>query len=106
MKKLMVSTLVVLAALMVSLVAVSMASADHPAGPAGYWPADGDADDSTSHSNNGSLVGSAGFGTGKLNAAFAFHSQGDGVRVPASASLNITEELTAAAWIKPTKKNW
>ena len=40
MKKLMISTLVVLAALVVSLAAVSVASAGHPRGPAGYWDGD------------------------------------------------------------------
>lgn len=76
---------------------------EHQAGLEGYWPADGTALDLSGNNNNGTLNGGTGFdGSGQINEAFSFDGQSGGVLVGEDPSLTITEEFTAAGWIKPT----
>ena len=102
MKRLPIAIIAILAVLVGSLVAVSSASADDPNGPVGYWPGDGNANDSSSHGNNGTPVGGTSFADGKVGHAFSFNASDGGVRIPADPSLNILDEFTAEAWIRPT----
>lgn len=70
-----------------------------PSGMVGWWPGDGDANDII-NGNNGAL-NDATFGPGEVGEAFNFDGTDDGVRVPASASLNVTS-FTIDAWVFPT----
>src|ERR1043165_9287318 len=63
-----------------------------------YWAAEGNANDSAD-SNNGSLVGSAGFTTGDIGQAFSLNGTTDYINVPNASNLNITGSLTLSAWI-------
>ena len=63
-----------------------------------YWAAEGNANDSAD-SNNGTLIGSAGFTTGEIGQAFSFNGTTDYVNVPNASNLNITGSLTLSAWI-------
>jgi uncharacterized repeat protein (TIGR01451 family) len=67
-------------------------------GLAGWWAAEGNANDSFG-TNNGTLVGSAGFAAGEVGQAFSFDGLSQYVDVPTSASLNPTESITCEAWI-------
>lgn len=67
-----------------------------------WWQAEGNALDS-SGSNDGTLVNSVGFATGKIGKAFSL--SGGFVRFADNASLDITGQMTISAWIKPNATN-
>jgi Concanavalin A-like lectin/glucanases superfamily/Calx-beta domain len=69
-----------------------------PAGLVSWWPADGNANDLVG-TNHGSLQGGATFAPGPV--AQAFVTDPGYVRVPTSASLNLTGNFTIEAWIYP-----
>ncbi len=85
------------------------------AGLVAQWHADGDAQDSVG-SNHGTLVGSAGFGAGVSGQGFVLDGQGSFIRIPDSASLHLSGELTVEMWFKRNdassygalidKRNW
>jgi hypothetical protein len=75
-----------------------------PAGIVAWWPGDGNASDAADH-NNGTLLDGITFAGGITGQAFASSStNGPGVFVPASASLNVGagNGFTLEAWINPT----
>jgi hypothetical protein len=54
-------------------------------------------------SNDGTLVGGAGFAAGIVGQAFSFDASLDsGVIVPSGPNLNMTEAITLDAWVKPS----
>ena len=67
-----------------------------PPGIVSWWPGDGNADD-IQGSNNGSVIGTVGFTTGKVGQAFNFGGSGH-ILVPDSPSLNLINELTLDFW--------
>ncbi len=70
-----------------------------PGDSVSWWPAEGNADDAA-HSNDGVLVGGAGFGPGTVGQAFSFDGGArQHISIPHSASLNLTQ-LTLSAWIQ------
>jgi RHS repeat-associated protein len=69
-------------------------------GLAGHWTFDGDLTDDSGQGNHGAAQGSISFQTGHLGQA-AFLNGSSWVQVPHSASLNLTEAMTLAAWINP-----
>ena len=60
------------------------------------WHGEGNSLDSAG-GNNGSLVGDAGFATGRVGQTFTFDGAGDSVRMPAAASLNVG----TGNWVDP-----
>src|SRR6266550_2718781 len=72
-----------------------------PVGLVSWWSGDGNALDSRSR-NNGTLVGSASFGAGKVGQAFDFANPGGSVEIPDASNLNILSSFTAEAWIFPS----
>ena len=77
------------------------------AGLVGHWKLDEasglTASDSSGSGNNGTLTDMVGteWATGILNGALRFDGLRDYVEVPDSPSLDITEAITLAAWVKP-----
>jgi hypothetical protein len=73
-----------------------------PAGLIGWWPGEGNANDSVG-TNNGVLEGGASFATGEVGQAFALDGTSGFVFVPASSSLNVglSSGLTIEGWINP-----
>jgi formylglycine-generating enzyme required for sulfatase activity len=70
-------------------------------GMVGWWPGDGHFLDLTTNHNDGASGGSVGFLAGKVAEAFSFDgTAGAVVNVPTNASLNFTEAVTLAAWVK------
>jgi hypothetical protein len=63
------------------------------------WRAEGDAQDSIG-SNHGTLMGGAGFAAGAVGQGFLLDGVNDYIRVPDSASLHLSNELTLEMWFK------
>lgn len=77
-------------------------------GLAGYWKFDegsaANAADSSGNANNGVLTNmnsSADWVAGKLGSALNFDGEDDYISISGSPSLNITNAITVAMWIKP-----
>ncbi|HXR25617.1 MAG TPA: LamG domain-containing protein [Candidatus Binataceae bacterium] len=66
----------------------------------GWWPGDGNANDIVG-TNNGTLIGSAGFAPGKVAQAFSLGvgSVPGYVDVPNGSSLHVTGDFTVDAWV-------
>jgi hypothetical protein len=74
-----------------------------PAAPvlAAQWNFDNNATDSSGNGNNGTLNGGATYSaTGKIGAALSLDGLDDYVDCGNGASLNITDAITVAAWVK------
>lgn len=67
-----------------------------------YYPFNGNADDESGNENHGAVYGATltvdRFGN--PDSAYAFDGQGDFIRIPDSDSLDITGDLSVAAWVK------
>ncbi len=72
-----------------------------PAGLVAYYPFDGNLKDSSGKGNNGTMVREPTWVTGKIGQAMSFDGLRDFVEVPDSASLDIADALTMAAWVNP-----
>jgi glucose/arabinose dehydrogenase/fibronectin type 3 domain-containing protein len=57
--------------------------------------------DSSGNNNTGTISGAA-WDAGKFGGALKFDGSNDVVKVPSSASLNLSTGLTLAAWVQPT----
>lgn len=69
-------------------------------GPVSWWKGEGDAQDSQD-GNHGTLMNGATFAAGKVGQAFSLDGT-NYVMVPPAVSLDMTSEMTMAAWINPT----
>ena len=71
----------------------------------GYWSFDEGsgvaAQDSSGNGNHGAIKGAVSWTEGKSGSALSFNGGSDRVLVPDAASLDITDQITIAAWIKP-----
>ena len=67
-----------------------------------WWPANGDAKDAAD-GNDGVTVNGATFAAGKVGQAFRLDGRDDFVQVSDTANLDITDQITIDAWIRPTK---
>ncbi len=84
----------------VSLFISTSLSADVVTGLVGYWSFDtGTAKDDSGKGNHGVIIGAPKVVDGKVGKAFDFDGKDDGVTVPDSASLQLPDALTVAAWI-------
>ena len=90
---------VVVLALVVSVSMAGLAGANS-ANLAGFWPGEGNANDSSKNGNDGILMFGATFDVGQVGEAFRFDGVDDHVVVPDSPTLDIPGPLTIAAWIK------
>lgn len=57
--------------------------------------------DASGHGNAGVLRGPTWTTAGRFGAALRFDGSGQVVRIPASASLDLTEAMTLSAWVRP-----
>jgi hypothetical protein len=70
---------------------------------AGWWKLDNDLKDSSGNGNNGTIGGAPTYvATGKIGASMKFNGTADYIDCGAGTSLDITDQVTLAAWIKPT----
>ena len=69
-----------------------------PSGLLGWWPGEGNADD-TLGQNNGTLVNGTGFGPGEVNQAFSFNGATQFVEIADSPALDPTSAMTLEAWV-------
>ncbi len=69
-----------------------------PPGLVSWWTADGTAADLMQR-NDGELVAGTTFASGMVGQAFDFDGVDDGVRLPDSQSLQLTESLTIEGWV-------
>jgi hypothetical protein len=69
-----------------------------------FWSGNGSADDSAGQ-HNGELVGGAGFAPGLLGQAFNFDAPGSFVKIPKSADLNPSGQLTIEFWMNADAAN-
>ncbi len=67
----------------------------------GWWKLDNNAEDSSGHGNHGTLGGSPAWTTGRIGAALALDGTDDYVDCGNGPALDITDQITVAAWIKP-----
>jgi Protein kinase domain/Concanavalin A-like lectin/glucanases superfamily len=70
-----------------------------PAGLVSWWRAEGDARDSVG-TNHGVLIGAAGFGPGRVGEGFHLNGAGSYVRIPPSATLNLSRQFTLELWFR------
>ncbi|GEM_PF-4000291 len=77
-----------------------------PAGLVGWWQGEGDSTD-TMGTNNGYTSGDVTFAPGKVGEAFDFSPNGGNgsIIVPDAPALELTNEITIEAWIKPRDTN-
>ncbi|UCG24569.1 MAG: hypothetical protein JSW55_00785 [Chloroflexota bacterium] len=75
-----------------------------PAGIVSRWPGDGHAGD-IADGNDGTLEGNATFADGMVGQAFSFDGDGDYVKVPRAANLDVGGELTIELWMKADPSN-
>ena len=61
----------------------------------------GRATDASGEGNTGSIIGAARTPQGRFGDALRFDGAGEVVRVPASASLDLDDAMTVAAWVRP-----
>ena len=61
--------------------------------------------DASGHGNHGTLTGAARTASGRFGRAVSFDGVNDQVAVPDSASLDLTDEMTLEAWVRPTSAN-
>jgi hypothetical protein len=68
----------------------------------GFYPLNGNAYDFSGHTNNGAILGAipATDRFGNTNGAFYFAGDGSDIEIPDSPSLDISNAITLAAWIK------
>jgi hypothetical protein len=69
-------------------------------GLVGWWPAEGEAADRSPYHNDGSARDGMTYGAGKVGRGF-LHNGSSYAEIPNAASLQITTQLTMAAWINP-----
>jgi len=70
-----------------------------PTGPVGWWKLDGSAVDSSGNGNHGTPEGNYSWVAGKIGGAIEFSGDGGRVLIPPDSSLDLTTEVTLAAWI-------
>ena len=75
-----------------------------PAGLVSRWPGDSHAGD-IANGNHGMLIGEATFAEGMVGQAFSFDGDGDYVKVPRAANLDMGAELTIEFWMKADPSN-
>jgi hypothetical protein len=75
-----------------------------PDGLVSRWPGDGHAND-VADSNHGTLVGDATYAPGMVGQAFSFDGDGDYVKVPRAANLDVGDQLTIELWMKGDPSN-
>lgn len=75
-----------------------------PANLVGFWSGDGNAND-IAGTNNGTLINGTPFAPGEAGQTFSFDGFSQYVRVPDSPSLEVSNQLTLEAWIKPDVVN-
>jgi hypothetical protein len=67
----------------------------------GLWALDGNANDTSGKGNNGTVSGTAQWASGVLGQALQFNGTSTYVDCGSGASLNLTDAVTVAAWVKP-----
>lgn len=72
-----------------------------PSGIVGWWQAEGNAADFIG-TNSGILLGGLSFTNGEVGQGFWFNNINQGVRIPASPSLDTSSSCTFECWINPT----
>ncbi len=76
-------------------------------GLAGFWKLDEGSGttikDDSGNGNNGECIGFPSWSTGVSGSALKFNGLDQYARIPDAPSLDITEEITVAAWIQPGK---
>lgn len=75
-----------------------------PEGLVSWWPGDGNAND-IADGNDGLLEGDATYDGGMVGQAFSFDGDGDYVRVPRAANLDVGAQLTIHLWMKADPSN-
>ncbi|MGA2241282.1 MAG: LamG-like jellyroll fold domain-containing protein [Verrucomicrobiota bacterium] len=76
-----------------------------PSGLAGWWPAEGNANDIVGN-NNGTLVNGVTFTNGMVGQAFSFNGTSSYVSIPDSPLLDtFVSSITIEAWIKSNRTN-
>jgi hypothetical protein len=75
------------------------------AGLVAYYAFDGNVKDSSGKGNDGTVVREPKWVTGKVGQAMDFDGMRDFVEVPDSASLDIADAITMAAWVNPRSTN-
>lgn len=73
-------------------------SASVPSGLVGWWAGDGNTDDVLG-AHPGTLIGGAGFSTGKVDRAFNLNGNGQYVQIASSPDLDPTQAATLDAWV-------
>lgn len=78
-------------------------------GPVGWWKLDdgtgNSAADSSGAGNTGTLVNNPTWSGGVLGGGMNFNGSNQRVSIPDNNSLDLTNQITIAAWIKPGKKD-
>ena len=93
-----------LAVIAAAFVCTNMAKAREPItdGLVSYWTFEGNAKDIWGN-NHGTFEGNPQVVDGKVGKALKFDGRNDFIKVPDSDSLDITDEITVEAWVKPDK---
>ena len=87
--------------LVLGLGLTSPADAQEP-GLVGWWRLDGNTNDSSGNNNRGTLAGNPQWVAGQIGDALNFDGASDHVDCGSGPSLDITGEITIAAWFYPT----
>jgi hypothetical protein len=91
---------VVILSLALSCMLIASAGADITTGLVGYWPLNGNAQDTGGTGLHGTEVGNPTYVDGAIEQALGLDGDGDYVTCPDNALFDITDTITVAAWIK------
>lgn len=89
-----------LAVVFVMGLVASMSYADINDGIVGYWPLEGNGDDSSGNGSNGTIVGDPGTVNGMVGKALDFNGD-DGVEIASNANVELPDAFTVTCWVYP-----
>jgi len=84
------------------IITTSMSAQVITNGLVGYWPLDGNANDTSGNGIHGTVYGAIPTSdqAGNFDSAYSFDGANDYIQIPANALLNMTNNFTISAWIK------
>ncbi|HAL45673.1 MAG: hypothetical protein A2Y12_01700 [Planctomycetes bacterium GWF2_42_9] len=65
----------------------------------GYWPLNGNADDASGNSNNGSIVGGLTYTAGQVGQCAQFNGIDSGITIANPANFEFTDEISISFWV-------
>jgi hypothetical protein len=99
-KRILQTSLALVLAIAISIPMAIPAAADYPSGLVAQWDFNGNANDISGNSNNGTVIGAT-YVPSPMGQALSFDGIDDYVHMGNSGTLKPTQNITIAMWVKP-----